>query len=293
MKMPGKIPKWLLAMVYKNRIGTPLTRPLMVLSLYLDYRPTYRREVRRLRHAISREGLPLIANIHIPKTAGRYVNFLKETVPHINLGHVVVRRDRSDKYVPVGLTGIDEKKVEGFYLFSTIRNPLTWLVSYYYQSGGGEGTYNNPKFHDYPLALKGFDFFINTILDREDKWPNRKFLFPSLFSQSGHFIIDWVNQIETLDHNLDALARRFGRTFTPRKKKNVSNKVCSIEHHYTPALLRRAEKTYSREMRIFGYRGFETTGPEIGLRPAEKHRLEYDYLSDELKRDGRVVKRDT
>ncbi|MCK5558688.1 MAG: hypothetical protein KAJ01_09930 [Candidatus Hydrogenedentes bacterium] len=289
MKIPTSIPKWLEAAVFRNNRSR--FSHLVLLSHYFDIRPKYRWGKRKLRKRISGTDLPMIGHLHVPKTGGNYVDSLQDVLPHLNFGHVVVRRNRTDKYCPVGLTAIDEEKTKGFFLFSLVRNPILFLVSYYYQSGGETRDYNNPKFHDHQLALRGFDVFVNTILNRTDRWPSRRFLYPTLFGQDGDCVVDWINRNEYLDADLQALGGHFALRLSARERKLVSPKVRTPAEHYSPELLQRVVETYGREMKLFGYDGFETVSPLLLLGPIDKKRLTYDYLADTLWLDGKIIER--
>ena len=286
LRCPGRIPRWLTAAVYGNRLPHRWASPLRVLSHYFDVRPTYRRRKRALQKQIAVEKVPLLGHLHVPKTGGNYIDSLQDVLPHLNFGHVVIRRDRTDEFVPVGLVAVDAAKIEGFRLFSTVRNPLDWLVSYFYHAGGVVEGYKTPRFHEHVNAAKGFDYLINTILDREDVWPSRKFLFPILFGQAGDCLPEWINRIETLDEDLQRFAATFDRTFTPRERQLVMKKPRQPEDHYTPALRRRVEQAYAREMKLFGYDGFDLCQPIVPLTPLSRRSLHYDYVSDVLAVDG-------
>lgn len=284
-----KTPRWLKAVLATRHVQYPRLAQIVHL---LNLRPTYHGKKRRLRKQIQPLNIPLIGYIHMPKTGGNYVDSFRTTFPHLNFGHVVLRKDRSDRFCPLGLTAMDEKNARGFYLFSTVRHPVQFLVSYYYHSGGEVEDYNNPNFHDCELAKKGFDTFINTILDREDAWPGRKFLFPQIFSQTGNCMVDWINRNEQLDDGLIALARQFGITIAPQPRKLVTAKARPPARHYSPKLLQRVMDTYSREMKVFGYQGMkEVVEPAISLQPAEKPRIHYGFLEDQVTVDDQIIHR--
>ena len=97
---------------------------------------------------------------------------------------------------------------------------------------------------------------------------------------------EWINRIETLDENMQRFAATFGRTFTPRERKLVVKKPRQPEDHYTPALQRRVEQAYAREMKLFGYDGFDLCQPIVPLTPLSRRSLHYDYVSDVLAVDG-------
>jgi hypothetical protein len=292
-KFPSQIPKWLRFTAFQETHRFSAVPWLVAVSHYLDLRPTYWRQKYALQRRIRGTGLPLIGHVHLPKTGGSYTNSVANFLPHLNLGHTLIREDRGDRYCPTGLMPIDEAKVKGFFLFSNVRNPLRFLVSYFHHAGGEwvDGPYPNPDFYDHPLARKGFETFARTILRRTAPWPSNKFLFPTLFNDHGRCVVDWINRNEELDADLTRLAECFGRSFQPQARRNVSNRAKPVEAYYSDALLAEVQFAYRREMALFGYRGFNVTRPHIPLHPAPKARLEYDYETDTLRLDGKVLDR--
>jgi len=283
--IPKPFPAWMryLSFNYDERPTWPYVRLLM---LYIDFRPNFIREKLRLRRT-KPEDLPMIGYIHIPKTGGNYISSI-DSLPLVNFSHVLARKNRSDKWCPVGLTSIDERKLKGFFLFSTVRNPLTFLVSYYHHVLGF-GKYVNNRNQDYELASRGFDFFVNSIIDRDSCWPSRKFLFSQLFSQSGDCIVNWVNRNRFLDSDLRKLHEYFGLKFIASERKRVAPRKGGESSYYTDELEARVRETYQREMLLFGYNGFEYTTPMLSLTPFARNRIRYNYLYDELSLDGQII----
>lgn len=247
---------------------------------YLDIRPNLIKEKRKLDNRLKSIELPRIAHIHTPKTGGTYTNHLKEYFPHLNFSHVVVRQNRSDKWCPVGLTPIHSNKIKGYYTFATVRNPLLFLISYYHHVLGNK-KFENVNHYDYQNAQKGFEYLVNVILSREDKWPSRKFLFPNLFDQSGNIVVDWVNKNETLDDDLKQLLIQFDFVHKPQKKQRVAIKK-PYEEYYSQSLFDKVCKAYEREMTLFGYDGYESYDPKVDMHKFKVNKISYKYDTDEL-----------
>jgi hypothetical protein len=281
------IPKWIIHHVFYS--SEKRTLPYMrLLFCMFDFRPNLIKERFLFRRRQQKENIPLIGHIHVPKTGGTYTNSLQETLPHINFSHVLVRSTQADYSCPVGLTTIKKNKLNSFFLFSTVRNPLSFFVSYYHHAQGF-GNYVNRNHYDYAAAQKGFDYLMQTIMNRSDKWPSRKFVFPQLFDQDGKCIIDWVNRNETLDADLNALCEYFGLNFSPGSKQRVSPKNKRWEEYYSDKLLHEVSLLYSREMKLFGYSGPDVVMPYIQTMPMQKARVTYKYVPDELVIDGLIL----
>jgi hypothetical protein len=162
------------------------------------------------------------------------------------------------------------------------------LVSYYHHVKGPLKV--NPNHYDYENAQKGFDYLINVIISRDSPWPSRRFLYPQLFDQSGNCIVNWINRVEALDSDLKQLHKKFGCAYQRVERKRVSEtRNLSYEDHFTPNLLDKLVKLYSREMTLFGYERFQTISPFYESNPINSTRIRYDYLSDALYLDGNLL----
>ncbi len=282
------IPKWMTywAFYSTNNRKTPVS-VLRLLMAYFDLHPS-----QIMKKAwLSRHHHHLIGHIHMPKTGGTYVSSLEDTFPHINFSHCLIRNDRTDRFCPTGLTCISSSHVKSFFLFSCVRNPLNFLVSYYYHVKGGKPEYKNPNHYDFTSAQKGFSYLLETIMNRTDKWPSRKFLYPQLFNQKGSCIIDWINRQEALNADLEKLGRYFNTVIHAKKKQRVSEKQVSYAQHYSDDLFEKVTKVYQREMALFGYDGFDILTPMVETKPLEKKRIGYDYIRDQLFVDGKIFKK--
>jgi len=254
---------------------------LKIIFGYFDLRPNLKKAKIKLFKKAKGSNLPKIGYIHVPKTGGSYVASLESDFPHISFSHVVVRTDRSDKWCPIGLTPIHPKKIEGYYIFATVRNPLLMLISYYHHVLGNEGFNKSKHLYDYDVANKGFEHFVNTIITREDKWPSKKFLFPNLFDQEGRIVVDWVNRNETLDLDLKKLLNRFDLQHQIKERKRVAKKRVNNEY-YSKELLEKVCKVYAREMKIFGYDGYKIIDPLAELKNFKSSNIKYLYSEDKV-----------
>ena len=203
-----------------------------------------------------------LAFIHIPKTGGTYIGRLKLNRNLNCLGHsCVINTDRQkpSRYPPsIGiLRTIPYKEISKYYVFSVVRNPFDWLVSYAAHAGGWNPVYCDKNHYDYIRANKGFDYLVKSIVDRTDTWPNRNLLFFQLFCDDGKFIIDRLLKTETLDVDLSILASAFGITYNkiPKQRVGIHDKY---KTYYTDHLIDIVQNTWKQELNLFGY-DFEGT----------------------------------
>ncbi len=276
------INKWLKYNAFQGEQNRSLPW-LRVLFGIIDFRPNLMITKYKYEKKIKKLKVERLGHIHIPKTGGSYLNSLSDNeFLHLNFNHVVVRDDRSDELCPIGLTPIKKQKLEGYFLFSTVRNPLTFLISYYHHVKNF-GDYINSKNYDYEDAQKGFKHLVLKIINRTDKWPSRNFLFPQLFNDKGEIVVDWINKNETLDNDIKELATKFDIKIPTKKESiRVSPKKISNEEYYDQELLKLVLNIYSREMNLFGYDRFKTVDSTIDLRNFKNSNYNYDYKNDIL-----------
>lgn len=218
--------------------------------------------------------------VHIPKTGGTYVASCFPRDGFVTLNHMLLRDKLTDQYIPVGLMGTKWRPSSNHVLFTTVRNPITFFRSYYHHVVG-HGQYHNHEHYDFKIATKGFDYLMQTIMDREDPWPSRKFLYPQLFDGSGKLIVNWVNRNETLDKDMTDFAKLFGYEFKSGSKKRMSP-VKNLREYYTDSLMERVCEVYSRVFKVFGYSmfGLETKGKLY--HDVTSVDICYNYINDKL-----------
>lgn len=215
--------------------------------------------------------------IHIPKTGGTYLTQSITDIPFISLNHSLIRDNFSDDWVPIGLTGTNYKFKNNHYIFTTVRHPQYFFRSYYHHVLGF-GKYQNTMHYDYKNALKGFPYLIKNIMDREDRWPSRKFLFPQLFNQKGEKIVNWINRNESLDQDMGKLAKFLNFKYKAGKPKR-KGPTKELYKYFDDKLTDSVFNCYKREFSLFGY--------EVNCKSLKKCKLnnlgmQYDYKNDNL-----------
>ena len=248
---------------------------------------------------------PKFAFLHVPKTGGTYLA-QRETdnqpvLPIRYLGHYYVV-DRKDVLNPLYYPHSPEyyhrtiplREVRRYLMISTIRNIYSWLVSYAWHAGGWNPKYYDPNHYDHAIANKGFEYLVKTIANREGNWPNRKFIHCQFFCSNGELIVDWINRNESLDEDLETLARKYNLPYVNRKRQRVGHET-DYRTYYTDELVDLVYKTWGRELNLLGY---EFDGPQLqvsnlyqSVDPKTKKSIQYVLGIDELKVNGKIVAR--
>ena len=219
---------------------------------------------------------PKCCLVHIPKTGGTYImqheSGEKPVVSPIrNFGHCLIVNQSNPEHRTYGrIVGylnkpeIDVAKIRRYYVLSVVRNPFAWLVGYAGHAGVWKTKYLNTEHYDYPIAQKGFEYLIKTIAEREDPiWPNRKFIYFSLFCHDGSLGVDRINHTEVLNQDLATVADRMNLRFIPKETQRQGVKK-DYRSMYSDQLAELVYKTWSREFQLFGY-SFEGFNPEYGI----------------------------
>lgn len=246
------------------------------------------------------------AFLHIPKTGGTYlVQRESDDDPVISpmsyLGHCCAINNPADAgkvYPPKGyLPNYFFKKsiLRRYAVFSTVRNPYSILVSWMHHAGGLNPKYVNPDGYDYEMARKGFDYFLKTVAERAEPWPNRRLIHTQLFSDDGDLVVDWINRNETLDDDVAAFAAAHHATYRQRERQRVGVRE-DYRTFYTDELAELVAQVWGRELWLFGY-DLDGVVPGRGVlhravAPAQKAAIRYDYAADRLVVDGREIHRD-
>lgn len=215
------------------------------------------------------------------------------------LGHTCVITDKYNKlkvYPPkVGflenyITLYSE--IQKYFIFSTVRNIYAWLVSYYYHAGGLNPKYHDPHHYDYKHARRGFEYLVKTISDRSGEiWPSRRLIHFQLFADNGSLVVDWINRTETLDQDLEMLAKKISLPFHQRPKQRLGEHK-DYRSYYTDGLFDLVSNTWGRELRLFGFSFDGIDLDEAVLKNMissdEKNSVEYHWSKDLLVVDGKA-----
>jgi len=232
--------------------------------------------------------------IHVPKTGGNYVgatlNGIKYTANHY-IYYDCLSSTLND-YPPIGKYfnnlfnfakgDISEVKKYNQICFATVRNPYDWFVSYYHVT---------PQCFD----VVSFDYFIESVADSNDGWPCRKFIFFPFFSYEGDFLVDYLLRQGRLNKDLEEFADKFDKITYSRKnriKVSKKRKYKDYRSYYTDKLVDIVEKTWWRELGLYGYT-FDGRVPgflnkEVDMK--DKYNIKYFWNSDKLFLKGEEIK---
>ena len=235
--------------------------------------------------------------IHIPKTAGSYVRQYntknKDVLGGIKtIGHGFLGENgKYKKILPFkGLHHTHNMNIipNDIIIFCNIRNLFSWFVSYAMHSGGWNPKYRDTNHYDYKNANKGVDYLIKKIAERDydDYWPNRGMIHCQMFSDNGNFMLDWVNRVENLDHNLNNLAKFSNRKYTKMEKVRVENiKNEDYKKYYDDKLISFVIDTWGFELDFLGY-GFDKYNIDCDINEKinndVKNKYKYDFITKEI-----------
>jgi hypothetical protein len=186
---------------------------------------------------------------------------------------------------------LDYGPYAGDVFFSVVRNPFDLLVSWADHAGGWSGKKVNPNQYDYQIANKGFDYFLKTMAERDDYWPNKKLIHFQLFNSRGDFLPDWICRTESLDLDLKEMAGFYKLTYTQKSKQRVSTaRNKDYRTHYTDELREIVEKTWARELEFLGY-NFDGVASNNSMYHGKvdeenKTRIKYNLNTDVLTLEG-------
>ena len=238
-----------------------------------------------------------VLHLHIPKTGGTYISQYESDSnsvisPVFSLGHAYISRNNINPIYEVPYYNkhnhpiFHPDNLVNKFVFCTVRNIHNWLVSYFVHSGGESSNYLNKEHYDYSIAQKGFDYFIKHISDRTDLWPNRKFIFCQAFDDDGNLAVDWINRTESLDEDLEELAKLKSLKYL-RKRKQRKGGIVSYENYYNTELYELVNTTWAREIELYGYsvQNKLNNTPLYRLISADqKAKISYNYKTDEFHR---------
>jgi len=255
-------------------------------------------KARLIKPNLNKSSIP--AFIHVPKTGGSYLGqreTSKDPVlsPIRYLGHTYVVTDDAHKNPIYQVPPYDwdnhvinYSKINKNIIFSTVRNPFSWLVSYAGHSGVWETKYLDTNHYDYKIAQKGFEYLIKTIANREDIWPCRKFLFFQFFDSSGKFILDNLLYNKTLNDDLEEFAKSNGFKYAKKPNQRVGKKV-DYREMFSDELVELVSKTWQRELDLYGYsfEGVKAAMISKKVTAEQRKALNYNYITDKL-----IIKKD-
>ena len=232
-----------------------------------------------------------LVHIHIPKTAGTAVNrFFNDAEFFFNAGHAgycldsrVLGRVRVNKSLfrkcqvwPEYRNLVTPEDI----VFSTTRNPFSWLVSYYHHEGSGRfGLFKHYGWQGCAdiYGFRSFSEFIDCFLDATD-WhfpPLLKSPLGQILDDEGRYRADFIVASETLTKSIPLLADHFGYvSSTPLSFVNTGPVKDDYRKFYTS---RQVDKIFDRFLPFFkltGY-GFESKfvgGEEFIFKPLKQVR---------------------
>jgi hypothetical protein len=240
---------------------------------------------------------PSLYFLHIPKTGGTYVTQLESDDrsvigPIESLGHsyVIVEPGQTN---PLYRHHDSQRASDLVHLkddldrpvFTVVRNVFAWLVSYYFHCGGHNPRYHDPEHYDYDNAQKGFDYLLRVIMDREDLWPNRKFIFVQNFASDGSLVPRYILRTRTLDDDLAWLADEFQLDYKGPRTKQRRGGHRDYRDYYSDALISDVRETWSREIELYGFEFDGEEGQAVlerAMAPEVRGSVRYLYGSDDL-----------
>jgi len=196
--------------------------------------------------------------IHIPKTAGGY---LGDTLGIDSLGHKHFSRKARDLVEFVGNTAGDITYRKPANCFAVIRNPFSWLVSYYHHDSGGSGWGNANNIH----GFKSFHEFVMAYCNEEFKWhaPMLKdFAWAQIYADSGFCVPRFLLYFETL---ADGLMETLGIEATQKEPTR------DYRHLYTDDLIAAVNEKCWWEINWFGYDFDGRTSSNLFMVPDPAH----------------------
>jgi hypothetical protein len=201
--------------------------------------------------------------LHVPKTGGTYLSAREAGQPvlsgmrYLNHAYVICHPGELNPLYVHTRPELARSKVILRHrirapLFSVVRNIFDILVSYAGHAGGWNPKYANPGHYDFAPANRGFEYLLQTIANREDLWPNRRFIFQQLFDSGGGLVADRILRNETLDDDVAAMALGLNLAYRRQARARVGVRA-DYRSYYNDKLIRLVAETWGRELRLFGY----------------------------------------
>ena len=281
--------KYIKTLFYKNNDFLQATFKFLFF-LFFSTHPLLKLRIKKaLKNSKNHE---LFFFVHLPKTGGTYLNSRIENLPVVNLNHSLFRKSKFSTSVPIGLSYIYEnrlKKIKPKTIFTIVRDPITFFVSYWNHVTGSteehySSKYYNKKHYDLDISRKGFKNFVHEIITRDSsKYPSKSFLYPQIFNSNGKLIVDYIFHNKNLDVQLVNFFNEKGYLFKPGKRQRSSPTNQHITF-YTDEMKALIKKTYYRE--YFLFKLLENHSKPIYLVTED---LKYNYKTDELFYRGKLL----
>jgi len=210
-----------------------------------------------------------VLSLGIPKTASNYVP------KSLGLDDYAVQHYRLSASLDVGSFTTFNME-DDVYIVAFVRNPFDFLVSWW---EFGKDTYNSMG----SASCKGLDFpdWVRATTKNSTGYPSWKFLFRQIFKEGGFLGTNYIGRFETLEKDLEKVAEITGKTYTKMKPMNTSIRK-PYKKYYDTKLRKLVEKTYYREMKLFGYNWDGITKPLFDYPTGEKIKVHYRAQIDEL-----------
>ncbi len=236
-----------------------------------------------------------VAFIHIPKCAGSYIGQVRGRMqdapaavlrPMTYCAHALIVKDVKDPICNEIEWNyrLREKDIEGMSVLAVVRNPFDLLVSFYEMQ----------KRDGVPTPFREALEFYARRPRMDNVQYGREFLFAQLFSTSGRLIVDYIARQETLGADLDNVARLWNLERHGGEARNVG-KHQSYRTYYNEDLRAVVERTWGRELKLFGYSfsGLDDKTALLprGISPSIRDRWRYNMATDELFDNGKLVER--
>lgn len=196
--------------------------------------------------------------IHIPKTAGGY---LGDTLGIDSLGHKHFSQRARDlvEFVGTSAGAITYRKPTN--CFAVIRNPFSWLVSYYLHDSGGSGWGDVNNIH----GFNSFQEFIQAYCDNEFAWHVamlKDFAWAQLYTDTGLCVPRFLLYFEAL---ADGLMETLGIDAT-QKEPTIDYRT-----FYTDKMITILNEKCWWELNWFGYDFDGKTSGETFMIPDPNH----------------------
>jgi len=172
-----------------------------------------------------------IALLHAPKTGGSSLEMDKRIT---TFGHMGVYDDGNPNCKRINYTYYyhDTKSArqailplihtKKYYTLFIVRNHFSFLISYFDWVGGF--TNWNDNHHDHIIANRGFDYFVKSIINRENAWPSRRYIYCQMWTPSGLLVPDHILHTEILDDEVIELFAQYGEKYTPPPRVQIGRR---------------------------------------------------------------------